>query len=190
MTYEFLPREEPGKPLIRVSAGFADRVMQRFEEYERKQKRRRTIVIALTVVSLLGGGFLLSARLIDDGGKAGITQSQAGPVRSVVHQESVHEAPAQYVAVPPNAVKGDAVPAAHVGHDHPVKSAIALDPPGFIVIMLDGREYHCPPEVLQRMKHEDGQIEQARYDGKPPKHTAQIQPFSGGPCRFVPAPKQ
>ena len=80
MTYEFLPREEPGKPLMRVSPGFADRVMHRFEEYERQQKRRRTITIALTFACLLGGGFFLRAWLIDDGGKAAVPRMQAGPV--------------------------------------------------------------------------------------------------------------
>jgi hypothetical protein len=71
-----------------------------------------------------------------------------------------------------------------------VPNASAEFPNGFIVIILDDKEYHCPPEVLQRMHHDEGQIEQVRDDGKGVKPAAPIQPFSGGRCIAVTATKQ
>jgi S1-C subfamily serine protease len=39
MSQEFLPKDEPGAPLVRVNPGFADNVMYRVEKFERQQSR-------------------------------------------------------------------------------------------------------------------------------------------------------
>lgn len=64
MPYELLPRDEPGKPLMRVPPGFADRVLQRFKEQQRQQRRRRTaiLVTAVVLVAIMVGAYLLYLR--------------------------------------------------------------------------------------------------------------------------------
>jgi hypothetical protein len=65
MDYEFLPRDEPGKPLMELSPGFTDRLMRRIDNYQRKEKRRRRIAILVSVVvlvAIVAGVYLLYLR--------------------------------------------------------------------------------------------------------------------------------
>src|SRR5258708_26008425 len=78
MTYEFLPRPQPGQPSMRFPPGFADGVRQGIREYKRQKRRRRAIAIVVTALCLLGGVFIISMRLVDDGRWPGIPQGQPG----------------------------------------------------------------------------------------------------------------
>src|SRR5258706_10085375 len=84
MPYEFLPQEEPGKPLVTLPPGFTESVMQRIADYERRQKRRWTSAVALTALCVVAGAFALSARRFDDRPTPGVSPTHAGPVTSLV----------------------------------------------------------------------------------------------------------
>lgn len=182
MTYEFLPRPEPGEPPMKFSPGFADRVLERFREGQRRRKRRRTIAVVVTALCLVGGVFLLSARMMDAGRTPSVPQTQAGPVVTPL----VKPAPAQQPAPAQNAVR-QARTAPPTSHDHPVTTASAETHPQYVVITLDGKEYHCPPDFLHRLDNGDSQIEQVR-DGKRANHTVPVSPGLSGPCRAAPSP--
>ena len=183
MTYDLLPREEPGKPLIQPSPGFTDRLMERIDAYERQQRRRRTSATLLTVICGVGAIFIFGTRPTDDPGKAGIPQKQAGPVTPAVEQ-AMPVMPAMPHAAPTrSAAKQHAPGARSTAHDHPVASASAVDPPDYIVITLDGKEFRCPPEVLRGSNNSEDQIEQVSNDGKPANH--KIAPRGTRRCRAV-----
>ena len=78
MTYDLLPREE-GDELTEVSPGFTDRLMQRIDDYERRQRRVRVAAVALTITCLGTGGYLLSTRQMDHARKPAMAQRQPGP---------------------------------------------------------------------------------------------------------------
>src|SRR5258708_21834906 len=78
MTYEFLPRPQPGQPSMRFPPGFADGVRQRIREYKRQKRRRRAMAMIAIGLCLLGGVCIISRRLVHDGRWPGIPQGQPG----------------------------------------------------------------------------------------------------------------
>jgi hypothetical protein len=190
MTYEFLPQEEPGKPLVTLPPGFTESVMQRIADYERRQRRRWTTAIALTALCLVAGAFALSVRRFDNRPAAGFPRTQAGPVTPVVKPAPAHQ-PAQQQNAPPqpappqNAVKHARPAAPQAGHDHPVASANAEAHPEEVSLTLDGKAYRCPADILRPRGsnvHNAGQV----YDGKPGQFPAGILSH----CRSDPAPRE
>jgi hypothetical protein len=199
MTYEFLPQEEPGKPLVTLPPGFTESVMQRIADYERRQRRRWATAIALTALCLVGGAFALSARRFDRP-PAGFPGTQAGPVTPVVKpasaqrpappqpalpQNAEHQNAQQQPAPPQNAVKHARPAAPQAGHDHPVANAVAEAHPEEVSLTLDGKAYRCPADILRPRGsnvHNAGQV----YDGKPGQVTAGILSH----CRPDPAPRE
>ena len=91
MTYEFLPQEEPGKPLVTLPPGFTESVMERIADYERRQKRRWTTAIALTALCLVAGAFALSARRFDDRRTPDAPRMQAGPETPVAKRAPLQQ---------------------------------------------------------------------------------------------------
>ena len=195
MTYEFLPQEEPGKPLVTLSPGFTERVMQRIEARERTQKRRRMSAMALTILLLLGGIFALSARRTDQGRSPDAPRvQQAGPVTP-----RVKPAPSPQPAPPRIAVKGAPSGVSPARHDHgdshvdgppdgidrAVAAAGAAAHPGEVALTIDGTAYRCPADIFQRTAQSANQVEEA--SNVPP---AEILARQLRRCRLVTAPRQ
>src|SRR5258706_14415595 len=66
MTYqELLPKDEPGKPLMDLSPGFTDRLMQRIEDHQRQQRLRRSAAFVLSIACLVGGVYAFRGRPAD-----------------------------------------------------------------------------------------------------------------------------
>jgi hypothetical protein len=195
MTYEFLPQEEPGKPLVTLPPGFTESVMQRIADYERRQRRRWTTAIALTALCLVAGAFALSLRRFDNRPAAGFPWTQAGPVTPVVKpapaqrpappQNPPPQNAQQQPAPPQNAVKQTRPDPPHASHDHPAANAVAEAHPEEVSLTLDGKAYRCPADILRPRGsnvHNAGQV----YDGKPGQVPAGILSH----CRPDPAPRE
>ena len=153
--------------------------MERIDAYERQQSRRRTIAVLLSVICVVGAVFIFGRRPTDDPGKAGIPQRQAGPVTPVVEPAMPHAAPAR------SAVKQGGPAARPTVHEHPAPTVSAEDPATYIVVMIDGKEFHCPPDALRGSNSGQDQIEQVNNDGRPRNHPVQVQPRGTGRCQAV-----
>ena len=180
MTYEFLPQEEPGKPLVTLPPGFTESVMQRIADYERRQRRRWTTAIALTALCLVAGALALNARRLDDRPTAGFPRMHAGPVTPLVKP-----APAQQPAPQQNAVKQARSAAPPAAHDHPVANTSAGAHPQEFVLTIDGKAYRCPADILQPRGDSAGQIEQVRNGRHGQTPSSMISR-----CRPDPAPRE
>ncbi len=90
MTFELLPRDEPGNPLLDVPPGFTDALMQRIEDDQRRRRLRRRLAILLMAVCLGAAVaiiYMLRSRRADGGRRQGAVQTQpvsdAAPVQQL-----------------------------------------------------------------------------------------------------------
>src|SRR5258708_29889425 len=100
MTFDMLPELEPGEE-TEISPGFNDRLMQRIDNYKRRQKRQRVATVVLTMACLVAGGYVLNTRQVDDVQKPAMAQKEAGPVA----RPAVTAAPVRQAGFPPGAPK-------------------------------------------------------------------------------------
>src|SRR5258708_7178970 len=195
MSYNLLPTEEPGKPLMKVPPGFTDQLMQRIADRRRREKRRRRMTFALVATCLVAstaGIYQWSTRQAAGVQKVDLARKQPGPVTA--QRQAAPVMPAIGPAIPQtaptrNAVKRAAPSRLRTGHDNPVARASAANRPEDILITVDGKAYRCTPGIMRGSDNRGSQVEQVS-DGKRPKYTAQIPPGLTGPCRAVPSPGQ
>src|SRR5258708_15395762 len=106
MTFDRRRELEPGEE-TEISPGFNDRLMQRIDNYKRRQKRQRVATVVLTMACLVTGGYVLSTRQVDNAQNPAMAQRQPGPATA----PAVKEAPVQQAASPRDARKpGTSVP--------------------------------------------------------------------------------
>src|SRR5258708_22512862 len=109
MTFELM-QEEPGDQVTEAYPGFTDRLMQRIEARERRQKQRRVVAAVLTMACLAAGGYTLSTKQMGPVQKPPIAQRPPVPAaRPAVKPPPVQQAAAHEVdsrpgqTVPPRA---------------------------------------------------------------------------------------
>ena len=95
MTFDLLPQDEPGNPLLDTPPGFTDALMQRIADYERQQRLRRRLAILLMAVFLMAAVaviYMLRTRRADDERKQGAVQTQPVVAAAPVRQAALHRA--------------------------------------------------------------------------------------------------
>ena len=180
MTFDMLPELEPGEE-TEISPGFNDRLMQRIDNYKRRQKRQRVAAVVLTMACLVTGGYVLSTRQVDDVQKPAIAQKQARPVATPV----VNAAPVQQ-AVSPRDVRKPGTPVPPLASQAQSAEALAKvgTRPEEVVITIDGKVVHgvslqaiqnamdnCAPSGIELVR-----------DGKPVRYTSPGPRAGNGPC--------
>src|SRR5260221_294952 len=90
MTFELLPQDEPGNPLLDVPPGFTDALMQRIEDDQRRRRLRRRLAILLMAVCLVAAVaiilYMLRSRRADGGRRQGAVQTQPVSAAAPVQQ--------------------------------------------------------------------------------------------------------
>lgn len=184
MTYDELMPEEPGDEQREISPGFNDRLMQRIENYQRRQRRQRTAAVVLTMACLVSGGYVLTTRQAVDVQKPAMVRMQATPAAA----PAVKAAQVQQAASPRDAVKPRTPApqlASHARSEAPVNEAGIQ--PGDLRITIDGKELHGA--ALEAAKIQMGltkctptKIELVR-DGKPVKYSVPASQAGNGRCQ-------
>lgn len=181
MTFERLPNEEPGKPLIQPSPGFADRLMDRIAEHRREERRRRrrriSAAIVLSSVCLGASAYLLSTKQADYGRPPENVQTQPRAAAQTQPPTAVQTQPRS--AAQPQPARA-ATKAATVLAKKTVTS------PEDVVIIVNGRELHgaeleAAKATMGLGKCVPPEIELIR-DGKPVRQTPQTPGGSKDPC--------
>ena len=190
MTYDPLPREEPGKPLMQAPPDFIDKLMQRIADYERQQVRRRLLAVALVSALFAGGAYMLAARWVDVGPKQTIAHTQPGPAATpVVTMPPVPQPPS-----PQNAVKRDTPVPPSVSPVPPPSGDLqkAGIRPGDVKITIDGKEIRDPAQVAAILRSMDNctprRVNLVRA-GKPVTYTVSVHNAGDSPCTSG-APRQ
>lgn len=181
MTFDMLPELEPGDE-TEISPGFNDRLMQRIDNYKRRQKRRRVATVVLTMACLVTSGYVLSTRQVDDVQKPAMAEKQPRPAAT----PAVTAAPVQQAAFAQDARKpGTPVPSRASQAQSAEALAKAGIHPGDVKITIDGKEIHDPSlvkAILQRMDNcAPPRIELVR-DGKPVSYTVAGPHAGSGHC--------
>jgi hypothetical protein len=153
MTFELMP-EEPGDRLTEAYPGFTDRLMQRIEARERRQKQRRLGAIGLTMAFLAAGGYLLSTREADPVQPPAIAQHRPAPAATPVVQPAPVQQALQQVDSKPPATSPSRV--AQGQQSSTSRQASVQHEEN--VITLDGK-------VLQGVKFENGQVKCTSQEG-------------------------
>jgi S1-C subfamily serine protease len=180
MTFDMLPELEPGEE-TEISPGFNDRLMQRIDNYKRRQKRRRVATVVLTMACLATSGYVMSTRQVDDVQKPAMAEKQPRPVAT----PAVTAAPVPQAASAHARKPGPPVPPRASQAQSAAALAEAGIHPGDVKITIDGKEIHDPSQVkaiLQRMDNcAPPRIELVR-DGKPVRYTYPGPRAGSGPC--------
>jgi hypothetical protein len=173
MTYEdFLPQEEPGRPLYHVPAGSVDLLMRRIADYRRQQRRRRIAAIALAIICLAGAAYLFAMRRINDVPKVDLAQTHprlaspavtppvpplAAPQDAVKRETPAPRAPSHTEpAVPQNAMRSEE-PAPRMVSVKPQDAAVAtVKRPEVVKITVDGKKVRDEAELTRIIRHLDG----------------------------------
>jgi hypothetical protein len=194
MTYDLLPPEEPGDELTEAYPGFTDRLMQRIDDYERRQRRYRAgATVVPIVIFLVVGSYMLNTKRVDN--ELAIAKKQPRPVAT----PAVQAAPVQHAASPRSVPKA-AAPVQQAASSRSVpKPATPVTPPAAheqsaaalpkegsnpeeVKITLDGKELHgitlkdlskCAPPGVKLVR-----------DTKPVNNTVPVSTTANGsPCR-------
>lgn len=112
---QFLPREEPGNPLTRVSPDFTDRVMVHIRAERRRHNRRRMVAIVRAGIGVIAVAWLavrpLSGPVHYDNPVAQVRPHPAVPRAQIAHVQPKSRPEAQVVVAPsrPKPAKHDQV---------------------------------------------------------------------------------
>ena len=178
---EFLPREEPGRPLLHVPPGSIDILMGRIADYRRQQRRRRRAAAVVAIAGIVTAVWMIAPRRADDIARNDVAGRHTSPVTPSV------KTPPPF---PQNAVKQD-TPAPHT--PPPTDTAVADIRPGGVKITLDGKEITDPAQLKAILKSMDDcnarRVNLVR-DGRPVNYTVPAGNSGSSRCGAAPSPRQ